>query len=61
MGGGGYVVAGAYRDDENGLWSASDYIFERPLDGEWVTTNSFQTKLSLFEAMDEYGVAVATN
>lgn len=56
-----YAIAGAYRDDDNGNWSGSAYIFEKP-GGDWVNaTETEKLTASDGAASDEFGCAVTIN
>ena len=55
---GGYAIAGASRDDDNGTYSGSAYIFERNAAG-W--TQQAKLHATSPAAYDEYGAAVVIN
>ena len=56
------VVVGAAGDDDNGSDSGSAYVYERP-GGGWVTTSSFDAKLSASDgaAFDYFGNSVSVS
>ncbi len=59
---GGTVVVGAYQDDDNGGESGSAYVFTKPTNGPWVSTDT-AAKLTASDgaADDEFGISVAVD
>ena len=59
---GGTVVVGAYQDDDNGGESGSAYVFTKPTNGPWVSTDA-AAKLTASDgaADDEFGYSVAVD